>query len=93
MRRTLSARLGLILAAAAMLPAAAHASDEGRFAVRGQVQVVGQSEDHRFALRAELRQTPSTASADGRFVLKAANAPEAACDPSVDLFANGFEGS
>lgn len=90
MRRALAA---IVFAAVALLPAAAQAGDAGRFAVRGQVQLVGHSEDHRFALRAELRQTPSTASADGRYALKAVNVPEAGCDLSVDLFANGFEGS
>lgn len=70
------------------------AADTGqRFAVRGEVHALGVSDDRRFALSAELRQTPTTQSADGRYALKAVNVPEASCDPAAELFANGFEGN
>lgn len=92
MRRVLLAGL-IALSAAAAPPAAAGTQGDGRFAVRGEIHAVGHSEDRRYGFSADLRQTPSTVSADGRYVLKAVNVPEAACDPSVDLFANGFEGS
>ena len=64
-----------------------------RFAVRGEVRALGVSDDRRFALSAELRQTPTTESADGRYALKTVNVPEAGCDPAAELFANGFEGN
>lgn len=83
----------VIVALAGTLPASTPAVDEARFAVRGEVHAIGLSEDRRFALRAELRQTPSTPSIDGRFALKAVNVPEAACNPAVDLYADGFEGN
>jgi hypothetical protein len=92
MRRVLLAGL-VALSAAAAPPAAAGTQGDGRFAVRGEIHAVGHSEDRRYGLRAELRQTPSSASADGRYVLKGVNVPDVACDPTLDLFANGFEGS
>lgn len=76
------------------LPPTATAADTGqRFDVRGEVRALGVSDDRRFALSAELRQTPTTQSADGRYALKAVNVPEASCDPAAELFANGFEGN
>ena len=76
------------------LPPTAPAADTGqRFAVRGEVRALGVSDDRRFALSAELRQTPTTESADGRYALKTVNVPEAGCDPAAELFANGFEGN
>jgi len=78
----------------ALLPPTGTAADTGqRFAVRGEVRALGLSDDRRFALSAELRQTPTTGSADGRYALKAVNVPEASCDPAAELFANGFEGN
>lgn len=80
--------------AALALQSTSAAADPGqRFAVRGEMRALGLSEDGRFALSAELRQTPTTESLDGRFALKAVNAPEAGCDAAAELFANGFEGS
>lgn len=93
MRRVLRSGLLALSATAAALPAIGGTASEDRFTVRGEIHAVGHSDNRRYALSAELRQTPGTASAEGRFVLKAVNVPEAACDPSVDLFANGFEGS
>ena len=93
MRRTilLPAVVGVVLA---LLPAMETAADTGqRFAVRGEVRALGVSDDRRFALSAELRQTPTTQSADGRYALKAVNVPEDSCDPAAELFANGFEGN
>jgi hypothetical protein len=85
--------LALAVCAGLFLPLLAAAADSGqRFAVRGEVRALGYSDDHRFALSAELRQTPTTESADGRYALKTVNVPEAGCDPAVELFANGFEG-
>ncbi|MBK9653990.1 MAG: hypothetical protein IPO66_00425 [Rhodanobacteraceae bacterium] len=76
------------------LPPTGTVADSGqRFAVRGEVHALGLSDDRRFALSAELRQTPNTESADGRYALKAVNVPEAGCDPAAELFANGFEGN
>jgi hypothetical protein len=93
MRGVQSVRRAILVLALAAAPVAAHASDGGRFAVRGDIHAVGHSEDRRYALSAELRQTPSTTSADGRFVLKSVNVPAAGCDPSLELFADGFEGT
>lgn len=75
------------------LTAGAQSNEGTRFAVRAEIQTVGHSEDHRYALSAVLRQTPSTTSTDGRFALKAVNVPQAGCEPSLELFANGFEGN
>jgi hypothetical protein len=58
--------------------------------VTAEIRPLVRSDDSRYALSAELRMTPEKRSADGRFMLKAVNAPEAGCE--IDgLFANGFE--
>jgi hypothetical protein len=48
-------------------------------------------ESARFQVRGEIR--PQPLKEDGRFVLKAINVPEAGCDPLLELFADGFEGT
>jgi hypothetical protein len=56
----------------------------------GEIRPLVRSDDGRYAMSADLRMTPEDSSADGRFALKAINAPEAGCE--IDgVFANGFE--
>lgn len=80
----------LVLAALlALAPAAQAASDPPRFRLRAELQPLMQSDDGRFALRADARFTAATESNDRRFRLKATRAD---CTPLTDaLFANGFE--
>jgi hypothetical protein len=89
-RSQLSALLALSMAATA--PAIAH-DGSPRFQVHGEIQPQSRSDDGRFALGSELKVVPEQASVDGRFVIKAINVPEAGCDPLLELFANGFEGT
>ncbi|HWS25307.1 MAG TPA: hypothetical protein VN259_01910 [Xanthomonadales bacterium] len=90
-----AARMQLAALLALSLPVTASAMadvESPRFQVHGEIQPQSRSDDGRFALGAELKVVPEQASVDGRFVIKAINAPEAGCDPQLELFANGFEG-
>lgn len=83
-------RTPLALAALlALAPAAEAESDAPRFRVQAELQPLLQSDEGRFALRADARFTATTESSDQRFRLKATRAE---CAPLTDaLFANGFE--
>jgi hypothetical protein len=78
------------LAASASIPALA--DEAPRYALEAELQALAVSTDGRFALAARARYVPEQTSADGRFTLKAVNAPQGGCDPFPDpLFADGFE--
>lgn len=63
-----------------------------RFRVDADLRPLGKSTDERFALDATVRYAPAATSTNGRYTLKAVNAPTAGCDPFPDpLFADGFE--
>jgi hypothetical protein len=85
--------IGLLAISLAATTTAIAEDGPTRFQVRGEIQPQARSDEGRFALGAELKVVPEQASADGRFVIKAINTPEAGCDPLLDLFANGFEGT
>ncbi len=81
--------LAALVALLALAPSAEAASDPSRFRVQAELHPLLQSDDGRFALRAEARFTAASESADQRFRLKATRAE---CAPLTDaLFANGFE--
>jgi hypothetical protein len=84
---------GMLAVSLAATPPALAEDGSSRFQARGEIRTQSRSDDGRFALGAELKVVPEQASADGRFVLKAINVPEAGCDPLLELFANGFEGT
>jgi hypothetical protein len=78
------------LAASASMPTLA--DETPRYALEAELQPLAVSSDGRFALAASARYLPEQTSANGRFTLKAVNAPQVGCDPFPDpLFANGFE--
>lgn len=91
MRRRILLPLAACVGLALPAVKGAAADTDQRFAVRGEVRALGLSDDRRFALSAELRRTPTSESAGGRYALKAVNVPEVSCDPAAELFANGFE--
>lgn len=84
--------IGLLAISLAATTAAIAEDGSTRFQLRGEIRIQARSDEGRFALGADLKVIPERVSADGRFVIKAVNVPEAGCDPLLDLFANGFEG-
>lgn len=90
-RAAASAAIALALASAGATRADAPATP-GRFAVEGAIHAEGRSADGRFSGGGEARFVPQAAAADGRFALKATQAPAGACAPASDpIFRNGFE--
>lgn len=77
---------------AASTPRTAPEPAPPRWAAEGVVQPAGRSADGRFRGGGEARLVPQSGSTDGRFVLKATQAPAGNCAPAADpIFANGFE--
>lgn len=64
-----------------------------RFTLSAEIRPLSASDDGRFNIAAEVRATPQSTSADGRYTMKSVKVPQAACDPLLELFANGFEGT
>ncbi len=63
-----------------------------RFAIQAELRPVQISASGRYTLEASARYAPEAKSSDGRFTLKAVNAPEGGCGPVVDeMFRDGFE--
>ncbi len=92
MRRMALAALGLLgwVSGSGAADLGPRVEPSAAFLLVGEIRPLVRSDDGRYALSAELRITPEDTSADGRFTLKAVNAPEAGCE--IDgLFANGFE--
>lgn len=90
---TLGLNALLVVSSTLAMPAAKADDAAARFKVSGEIRPQARSDDGRFALDGDLKTTLEQSSNDGRFVVKAVNVPEAGCDPLLDLFANGFEGS
>lgn len=97
MRRSIHRRAAACVALVISLVTAVAAAAEphaaaARFAAEGAVRAEGRSADGRFAGGGEARFVPQATSADGRFTLKATQAPDGNCAPVADpIFANGFE--
>lgn len=92
MRRVGLAALGLLgwVSGSGAADVGGRVEPPAAFSLVGEIRPLVRSDDGRYALSAELRMTPADSSADGRFTLKAINAPEAGCE--IDgVFANGFE--
>ncbi len=92
MRRMALAALGLLGWASGLGAAdiGSQAEPPAALSLVGEIRPLVRSDDGRYTLSAELRMMPEDSSVDGRFTLKAVNAPEAGCE--IDgVFANGFE--